>query len=130
MTSTKPYLVRAFYDWILDNNFTPYLLVNAESEQVLAPTEYIKDGKIIFNISPGIIQNLAMTNYIVEFDARFSGALKHIYIPTQYILAIYAKENGRGMVFDHEEDDVDFEAPPPEPQAPTRGKKPKLTIVK
>src|SRR5262245_51064403 len=120
MTSTKPYLIRAFYEWILDNNLTPYLLINAESSDVLVPVEYVKDGKIIFNISPGIVQGLSMTNYVIEFDARFSGSLKHIYAPIQNVLAIYAKENGRGMVFDHEEDG-NGEPPPAEPQAPTRG---------
>lgn len=130
MTSTKPYLIRAFYEWILDNNLTPYILVNAEKPGVLVPQQYIKDGQIIFNISPGIVQSLLINNEIFEFSARFSGILKHIYGPTQAIMAIYARENGRGMAFDPEEDD-NGDAPPetPPPEKPI-GKKPKLTVVK
>jgi stringent starvation protein B len=134
MTSTKPYLIRAFYEWILDNNLTPYILVNAEKPGVLVPQQHIKDGQIIFNISPGIVQSLIINNEIFEFKARFSGILKHIYGPTHAIMAIYAKENGRGMAFDAEEDDDNNDGDiPPEsqpPNKPTTGKKPNLTVVK
>lgn len=131
MTSTKPYLLRAFYEWIIDNDLTPYILANAEAENVMVPREFVNHGKIIFNISPGIVQALNMTNYVVEFDARFSGRQKHIYLPVSSVLAIYARENGRGTVFDQDDED---DLPPPEPNTPEEsakhGKKPKLRVIK
>ena len=107
MTSTKPYLIRAFNEWILDNQLTPYLLINAEHPHVLVPKEYVQDGKIVFNITPGIVSTLSVTNEALEFDARFSGRQKHIYAPMSAVIAIYAKENGRGMVFEPEEEAAD-----------------------
>ena len=71
ISSTKPYLVRAFNEWILDNQLTPYLLVDAHQPNLLIPKEYVQDGKIVFNITPGIVSTLSITNEIVEFDARF-----------------------------------------------------------
>ena len=103
MTSTKPYLVRAFNEWILDNELTPYLLIDAEHPEVHIPREYVQDGRIVFNITPGIVSTLSITNEMIEFDARFAGQKRHIYAPMQSILAIYAKENGQGMMFDKEE---------------------------
>lgn len=127
MTSTRPYLLRAFYEWIVDNLLTPYILVNAEMEGVDVPKKAIKDGKIIFNISPTAIQCLHITNQVVEFDASFSGVAQSIYIPIKAVEAIYAQENGRGMVFSLEEED-DAGEPPPPPR--TKSGKPKLSVVK
>lgn len=132
MTSTRPYLVRAFYQWIIDNQLTPYIVVNAERKDVIVPRQYVNDGRIIFNIAPSVVQTLSMDNFSVDFDARFSGRLMHVHAPISAVLAIYAKENGRGMVFEHEEDDDSDSGShgPPPPNPPPRGKKPKLTVVK
>lgn len=128
MTSTRPYLIRAFYEWILDNLLTPYLLVNAEKEGVEVPTQIVKDGKVIFNISPKAIKNLKITNQIIEFEASFAGNVEFIYLPIKAVEAVYAQENGRGMVFNQmEEEDDDAGAPPPPPR---KAGKPKLSVVK
>jgi stringent starvation protein B len=125
MTSSKPYLIRAFYEWIVDNDLTPYLLVNANAPNCLIPEEHVKDGKIIFNITGHIVHGLLMSNDAIKFSARFSGAPRHVYIPVYAVLAIYAKENGEGMAFPEES--------PPTESPPTPDKKrgkPDLRIVK
>ncbi len=124
MTSTRPYLLRAIHEWIIDNGLTPYLLVDATNEQVEVPHEYINDGKIILNISPNAVNKLHMDNDWVSFTARFSGRAVEIFVPIAATLAVYAKENGKGMVFQPEEDVAE-----PEPPKPQRGK-PFLKVVK
>ena len=99
MTSTKPYLLRSFYEWILDNQKTPYIVVNANFPGVQVPREYVEDGKIILNISDYAVQKLKLGNERVEFVAKFSGISVPIFLPPAAVVAIYAKENGRGMVF-------------------------------
>lgn len=113
MTSTRPYFVRALYEWILDNQCTPYLLVNANYPAVQVPNEHVKDGRIILNLSPSAIRGLVMDNERVEFSARFGGVPRSLYLPIGAVLAVYAKENGRGMFFDENE------FPIPETAAPT-----------
>ena len=102
LTSTKPYLVRALYDWINDNNCTPHIVVNAEADNVEIPKQYVEDGRITLNISPEAVRNLQITNDFLEFSARFNGVTTQLYTPIAAILAIYAKENGHGMVFGEE----------------------------
>lgn len=126
MTPLKPYLLRSVYDWIVDNNLTPHLLVDAEYPGVVLPADFIEDGKIVLNIRPQAIQGLLLGNDEIEFNARFSGRPMHISAPIPAILAIYAKENGKGMVFEPEEGQ---DMPPPEPQ-PKVHKKPQLKVVK
>lgn len=127
MTSSKPYLLRALYDWILDNNLTPYLMVNAEAEDVMVPVEYVEEGRIILNISPGATHELLLGNTEITFNARFAGSPMNIYIPMNAVMAIYARENGQGMMFaeEHEGDE-----PPPSPGPDTSGNGPKLKLVK
>lgn len=110
MTSSRPYLLRAIYDWIIDNGLTPYLLVDATADQVMVPQNYVNNGKIILNISPVAVQNIAINDEEVSFSARFDGYPMSVVAPINAALAIYAKENGRGMVFS--EDDT-----PPGPDA-------------
>jgi stringent starvation protein B len=105
MTSSKPYLVRALYEWILDNDTTPYILVDSGGEQVVIPRGIASDGKVVLNLAPSAIQNLEMTNEHVSFSARFNGVSEHIYCPISSLLAIYARENGEGMMFPTEESD-------------------------
>jgi len=124
MTPLKPYLIRSLYEWIVDNNLTPHLLVDATHPDAVVPTEHINDGQIILNVRPAAIQGLNLSNTCIEFNARFSGQPTQIFVPTSAVLAIYAQENGRGMVFDSE----DTEEPPPEPSPPP--KKSHLRIVK
>jgi len=111
MTSLKPYLIRSIYEWIIDNNLTPHLLVDAEDTSAILPKEFIEDGKIVLNIRPEAIQGLSLGNQEIEFNARFSGKPMHISTPITAVLAIYAKENGKGMIFDQEDSDGD--EPPP-----------------
>ncbi len=124
MTPLKPYLIRSIYEWIIDNQFTPHLLVDAENPDATLPTDYIEDGKIVLNMRPEAIQGLTLDNEEIQFNARFSGNPLHIVVPTPAVLAIYAKENGKGMVFDSEEYN---DTPPPEKK---KQGKPQLKIVK
>ncbi|WP_419419312.1 ClpXP protease specificity-enhancing factor [Legionella sp. D16C41] len=102
MTSNRPYLIRAIYDWIVDNNLTPHILVNAEYPGVQVPQEYVNGGKIVLNMSPQACRGLHLENDRVVFTARFAGVTHQIFIIPSAILAIYAKENGRGMEFGEE----------------------------
>lgn len=129
MTSLKPYLVRSIYDWIVDNSLTPYLLVNAEYPGALVPSEFIDDGRIILNIRPEAVQGLSLGNEEIEFNARFSGVSRHIFVPIRAVLAIYAKENGKGMVFDPDEE-TESETPPETPDTTPPPGRPQLKIVK
>ncbi len=126
MTSSRPYLVRAIHEWILDNEMTPHLLVDIEGEGVDVPAQQGQNGKIVLNISPQAVEGLMLGNDAIGFRARFGGIATDVYIPIDAILAIYAKENGRGMVFNEEEDDP---MPPDEPEHKP-GRRPDLKIVK
>jgi len=135
MTLLKPYLLRAVYSWIDDNHCTPYLLVNAELEGVYVPTQFVEDGRIILNVSPRAVHGLHLGDAQVNFTARFSGKPMTVELPMRAILAIYARENGRGMVFDPEEEGDDTPPPPAhtepdEVSRPPVRKKPVLKIVK
>lgn len=126
MTPQKPYLIRAIYEWILDNHCTPYLLVNTRIEGVTVPQEYIKDNRIVLNLAPDAIHQLQMDNDWISFSARFSGKAMDLFIPIIAVQAIYGKENNEGMFFPED-------SPPPEPDTakpvPNNGK-PSLKIVK
>jgi stringent starvation protein B len=100
---TRPYLVRAIYEWINDNAFTPYLLINAEEKGVFVPRQYIKDGQIVLNIAPHAVQQLLMDNDSVGFSARFGGVAQQVYVPMRAIMGLYARENGQGLFFDASE---------------------------
>lgn len=136
MTSTRPYLIRAFYDWICDNQFTPYLVINAEFSGVVVPKEYVQGGQIVLNIAPMVVTALDLGNEWILFDARFSGKLCHIAVPVRAIMAIYAKENGQGIVFSEEEeegDDTSQSEPTPTDKSAPKDKsksRAKLRIIK
>jgi stringent starvation protein B len=133
MRSNRPYLLRALYEWIIDNQLTPYILINAEMPGVDVPRQYVEDGKIILNIAADAVQNLHISNQAVEFDASFSGKPINVYAPIKAVLAIYARENGRGMVFNEEEEETDggIASNAMQPGKHThKPRKPKLTIVK
>lgn len=100
MTSTQPYLIRALYDWLTDNGLTPYLLVNADyNDEIAVPRQFVEEGKIILNVQENAVQGLTLDNDWISFRARFSGSQFSVFIPTPAVLAIYAKENGKGMFF-------------------------------
>ena len=137
MTSNKPYLIKALNKWILDNHKTPFLLVDANVEGVEVPGQHIKDGKIILNVAPNAVQEIAFENEWIYFSARFSGQSLTISIPISAVLAIYAKENSQGMMFVEEEilteDKTGIEQKEPrekEPKEKELNKKPVLRIVK
>jgi stringent starvation protein B len=98
----RPYLLRAFYDWIVDSELTPYVLVNADVDGVAVPGEYVRDGKIVLNVSPSAVRELAMDDTALACNGRFGGRAFAIYLPMASIQAIYAKETGEGMVFEAE----------------------------
>jgi len=127
MTSNRPYLIRALYEWITDNNLTPYLLVDAEATDVQVPRQFVQEGRIVLNINPSAVQGLLLGNEFVEFSARFSGSPHQVNIPTPAVMAIYARENGQGMVFGNE---PGGDQPPPSTQPPSPTKRPALKIVK
>lgn len=125
MTPSRPYLIRALYEWILDNGMTPYLLVDVNSEQVVVPQQYVENGRIVLNVNPSAVQNLQLANELIELDARFSGQPMHVSVPVMSVMAIYARENGKGMVFT--EEDGGGDEPPPEKE---ETKRPTLRVVK
>lgn len=97
-TSTRPYLIRALYEWCTDNGLTPYLAVQVD-DTVQVPREYVKDGEIVLNVSVDATSGLQISNDIVAFSARFAGKAREIMIPVDRVIAIYARENGQGMAF-------------------------------
>ena len=114
----RPYLLRAYYDWLVDNNFTPYLVVDATYLGVNVPVEYVKDGQIVLNLSATATGSLQLTNDFIQFNARFKGVSRELYIPMGAALAIYARENGDGVMFEPEEvyDELNSE---PDTEQPT-----------
>lgn len=115
MTSTKPYLLRAIYEWAEDNNFTPQVLVNAGFEGVVVPTNHVVDGQIVLNISSGAVKLHSMDNECLNFSARFGGVEQQIYLPIGAILAIFARENSKGIFFE----DIDDNGTDPETSVST-----------
>ena len=124
--------MRALYEWIVDNDCTPYLLVDASGQDVMVPEQYVKDGQIVLNISPGAVIELNISNDAVFFNGRFGGVATDVYVPVNAVIGIYARENGQGMVFEPE---ASGSEPPPTPEtdppAPRPGgNKPALKVVK
>ncbi|KKO49736.1 peptidase [Arsukibacterium sp. MJ3] len=136
MSPNRPYLLRAFYEWIVDNDFTPYLVVDASYPQVKVPQQFVQNGQIVLNVLPSAVSNMLLGNDTITFNARFGGQPFALYIPVKAVLAIYAKENGAGTVFTLEEEEEDaelFDEPfehdaPPEPTKPKKGSH--LKVVK
>jgi len=133
MISNRPYLVRALYEWIVDNNLTPHMLVDTADETVEVPRDFVENGRIILNVSPEATHSLVLGNDAITFNARFSGTAMDVYVPVASVQAIYAKENGQGMIFGEQD-----ETPPdPEPKKIKEKisetspiKRPNLKIVK
>ncbi len=103
LTATRPYLARAIYEWICDNNLTPHLLVDATQPNTMVPEQFIQDGQIVLNIAPHAVHQFNMGNDTITFSARFGGVSRDIYVPLNAIVGIYARENGQGLFFDPSE---------------------------
>lgn len=137
MNSSRPYLIRALYEWIVDNDCTPHFLVDADYPQVKVPAGFASDGQIVLNASPSAVRHLHMDNQAVSFEGRFGGVPHSLYLPIGAILAIYARENGQGMVFEAEplrdeqvharDNEPELE---PEPEPPRPAGRPSLKVVK
>lgn len=127
LSSTKPYFIRALYEWMLDNRLTPHLIVNAEARGVAVPTQYVEDGKIVLNIAPSAARDLHIANEMLSFKARFRGAAFEISVPMQAVEAIYAKETNSGMAFPSDDTALDDSTEPPGQE---RSKKPQLKVIK
>lgn len=139
MTPSRPYLVRALQEWMVDNNFTPYIVVDAGVQGVQVPQDFVSDGQIILNISPSAVRGLIISNDAIDFNARFGGVPMRVYVPIVAVLAIYARENGQGMVFGAEpgapqpDDDPPLKPvtkPEEQPVEPQPKAKPSLKVVK
>jgi stringent starvation protein B len=141
LSSSKPYLIRALHEWIVDNGLTPYLMVNAEEPGTRVPRQFVKEGQIILNTSPSAVSHLQMTNSFVQFSASFGGTPFEVLMPIASILAIYARENGQGMFFgdDTPGGNGSDDTPPPAEASPaatdkseadTNKKAPFLKVVK
>ena len=110
MTSHRPYLLRALYEWIADNGLTPHLLVDATRPGVQVPRHAVKDGRIVLNVAQRAVAGLEMTNDTISFSARFGGVSHAVSVPVSAVLAIYARENGQGMALPPESEDAEAEA--------------------
>lgn len=160
LTPRRPYLLRAFYDWLLDNQLTPHLVVDVTLDGISVPMEFARDGQIVLNIAPRAVAGLELGNNEVHFNARFGGVPRQVVVPMAAVLAIYARENGAGTMFepevayehgqleeqtappestsdavmsviDGDRPDHDDDTPPDdEPPAPPRGGRPSLRVVK
>jgi stringent starvation protein B len=135
MSSSRPYLIKALYEWIVDNQCTPYVLVNAMAKNVSVPQDHVNaDGQVVLNISPSAVMQFSLENGCLSFRARFGGVPTDIFVPCSAVMGIYAKENQQGMVFelDSEPDDT----PPPGTNSGNKKKsavtqlRPSLKVVK
>jgi stringent starvation protein B len=128
MTSNKPYLLRALYEWISDNKMTPHILVDAGFNGVDVPEQAVQKGKIILNIDNAAVEDLDMGNEWLTFSARFSGRKHAVTVPLDAVLAIYSKENGQGMMFAQDDEPLAPTDPDSDSDKPPR--RSHLTIVK
>ena len=129
MTSTNPYLIRALYEWIVDNGCTPHLLVETKDSRVRVPTQFVKDGAIVLNVAPGAVRDLLLGNDFISFNARFGGVAHDVIFPVSAARMIYARENGQGMSLPEAPEADPDQGPTPTPPAPGGGR-PQLRRVK
>ena len=118
MNSSVPYLIRAINEWILDNDCTPYMIVDATMDDVSVPLEYVKDGQIVLNVSPKAIRDLSISDEFVMFSGRFAGMAHEVYAPIDAVMGIIAKENGEGMWFPRDETEPEPPNSPVDPSDP------------
>lgn len=134
MNSSRPYLVRALYEWIVDNDCTPHLLVNVDYPGVQVPAGFASDGQIVLNVAPSAVRHLQMDNEAISFEGRFGGVAHSLNVPSAAVMAIYARENGQGMVFEVEptppDDDASSDSGGSGDEGPRPGGRPSLKVVK
>ena len=133
LPSKRPYLLRAMHEWMTECGHTPHVIVDAERSGSQVPRAYVKDGKIVLNLSASATQRLRLGNEDVEFDARFSGVVHHVHFPISAVLGIYARETGEGMVFSEQDlgpEPPSRPTPAEEGSGPTTSKRPQLKVVK
>ncbi|AHY41827.1 ClpXP protease specificity-enhancing factor [Stutzerimonas decontaminans] len=134
MNSSRPYLVRALYEWIVDNDCTPHLLVNVDYPGVQVPAGFASDGQIVLNVAPSAVRHLHMDNEAISFEGRFGGVSHSLNVPSAAVMAIYARENGQGMVFEIEptppDDNVPGDSGASTDEGPRPGGRPSLKVVK
>ena len=134
LSPTRPYQVRAIYEWICDNKLTPHILVDATQPNTMVPEQFIQDGQIVLNIVPHAVHGLHISNDAISFSARFGGVARDIYVPIAAVLGIYARENGQGLFFDpseyeHIQNDPNALKSSTEEQTETPKKKPSLRLL-
>jgi stringent starvation protein B len=132
LVSTKPYLIRAIFEWCVDSGFTPYLSAQVD-ERCRVPMEYVKNGEIVLNINPSATRNFVVGNDDIQFSARFNGSSRELFIPVDAVLGIFAKENGEGLFFPKSETLPQQEAgdvAPVAPAEPPKRGKPHLQVIK
>lgn len=135
MTSLKPYLIRGVYEWLLANNLTPYLLVNAERNTGSLPVDFIENGKITLNLRPEAVEALSIGNDVIEFNARFHGRAMTVVVSVNSVLAIYAKEHGKGFYAQEDGTGLVLDLDPGHsddtpPDVPSPSQRPSLRVVK
>jgi stringent starvation protein B len=132
LSPKRPYLLRALHQWMIDNNQTPHLVVDAAYAGVVVPGEHVQDGRITLNLSYSATSNLVMGNDAISFDARFGGVGRRVLVPVPAVLGIYARESGEGLVFPPEEYAADAGPgkPDPAPTGPPAPRRPGLKVVK
>ena len=133
MTPSRPYLLRAFFDWLLDNDLTPHLVVNVNTPHVMVPMQFVQDGQIVLNIAPRAVTQFHMDKDAVSFTARFGGVAQQVYIPLAAVLAIHARENGVGTLFPPEpgyETWLEEQREQPDPEPPRPNGRPTLKVIK
>lgn len=127
LTPTRGYMTRAVYDWIEDNKLTPYIVVDATYEGVIVPEDYVREGRIILNVSSTAVRGLRIETETLSFSARFGGVAVDLWLPIGALQAIYARENGKGLFFER---DGDIQPPPSGPEFQRKTKRPTLKVVK
>jgi len=141
MKPSRPYIARAIYDWLLDCDLTPHIVVDATLPGVQVPGQFVENGQIVLNVAPGAVRSFIMDDQVLEFNARFSGQPMQVYVPFSAVVAIYARENGQGMVFGQEPGaelylepaaEIPDQADSKKPMSPTSKtkKKPSLKVIK
>lgn len=130
VSSNRPYLIRALYEWLVDNDLTPHLLVEVGRDDLLVPTSYVEEGRIVLNVSPSAIQHLSLGNDYITFNARFGGQPMDVVVPPAAVLGIYARENGRGMLFPDEPSEDGSVLPDDDPDPTPPNTRPVLKVVK
>lgn len=131
ISSNRPYLIRALYEWLVDNSLTPHLLVDAAVDDVVVPSQFVEEGRIVLNIAPGAVRQLELGNNLISFSARFGGTPMNVMVPPSAVLGIYARENKQGMLFLENEEGAGGEPPPDDGFDPTPPRdRPTLKLIK